>query len=193
MIHNKKTLKAQSAMEYLMTYGWAILIIAVVLAALFELGVFGTGGTPQACIAQAGFICASPVFSATSGGSNITFQFGQNTGQTFYSVNVFVAQEGETLTSGSANVIGVPLNMTGGGSTDVSGNTVPIGTLQSGQIYTVTFGNTPTMTEAGGMPIDPVIGTPFYGYIWVSYCTTGPCAQPTNFAKVGTLAIKSTH
>ncbi|MGC8662683.1 MAG: LamG-like jellyroll fold domain-containing protein, partial [Candidatus Micrarchaeia archaeon] len=33
-------LKAQSAMEYLMTYGWAILIIAVVLAALFQLGVF---------------------------------------------------------------------------------------------------------------------------------------------------------
>ena len=32
--------KAQSAMEYLMTYGWAILIIAVVLGALFELGVF---------------------------------------------------------------------------------------------------------------------------------------------------------
>ncbi len=35
--------KAQSAMEYLMTYGWSILIIAVVLAALFELGVFGNG------------------------------------------------------------------------------------------------------------------------------------------------------
>jgi len=33
-------IKAQSAMEYLMTYGWAILIIAVVLAALFQLGVF---------------------------------------------------------------------------------------------------------------------------------------------------------
>ena len=33
-------IKAQSAMEYLMTYGWAILIIAVVLGALFELGVF---------------------------------------------------------------------------------------------------------------------------------------------------------
>ena len=32
--------KAQSAMEYLTTYGWAILIIAVVLGALFELGVF---------------------------------------------------------------------------------------------------------------------------------------------------------
>jgi len=36
----KASAKAQSAMEYLMTYGWAILIIAVVLGALFELGVF---------------------------------------------------------------------------------------------------------------------------------------------------------
>ncbi len=34
--------RAQSAMEYLMTYGWAILIIAVVLAALYELGIFGS-------------------------------------------------------------------------------------------------------------------------------------------------------
>ncbi|MFP3279023.1 MAG: LamG domain-containing protein [Candidatus Micrarchaeota archaeon] len=36
----KASAKVQSAMEYLMTYGWAILIIAVVLAALFQLGVF---------------------------------------------------------------------------------------------------------------------------------------------------------
>ena len=36
-------------MEYLMTYGWAILIIAVVLAALFQLGVFNTSSfSPRA-------------------------------------------------------------------------------------------------------------------------------------------------
>jgi hypothetical protein len=34
--------KLQSAMEYLMTYGWAILIIAVVLGILFQLGVFNS-------------------------------------------------------------------------------------------------------------------------------------------------------
>jgi hypothetical protein len=34
--------KLQSAMEYLMTYGWAILIIAVVLGVLFQLGVFNS-------------------------------------------------------------------------------------------------------------------------------------------------------
>ncbi|MCL5238850.1 MAG: LamG domain-containing protein [Candidatus Marsarchaeota archaeon] len=46
--------KSQSAMEYLMTYGWAILIIAVVLGALFQLGVFNAGtfapkAPPGAC------------------------------------------------------------------------------------------------------------------------------------------------
>ena len=47
-------MKSQSAMEYLMTYGWAILIIAVVLAVLFQLGVFSSGNfqphaQPGAC------------------------------------------------------------------------------------------------------------------------------------------------
>ena len=51
---NRATSKAQSAMEYLMTYGWAILIIAVVLGALFQLGVFNAGtfapkAPPGAC------------------------------------------------------------------------------------------------------------------------------------------------
>jgi len=32
--------KGQAAMEYLMTYGWAILIVIVVVAALFAMGVF---------------------------------------------------------------------------------------------------------------------------------------------------------
>ena len=41
--------KSQSAMEYLMTYGWAILIIAVVLGVLFQLGIFsGSSLTPRA-------------------------------------------------------------------------------------------------------------------------------------------------
>jgi hypothetical protein len=37
--------KAQAAMEYLMTYGWAILIIIVVIAALYAMGVFKTKGS----------------------------------------------------------------------------------------------------------------------------------------------------
>ena len=49
---SSRQIRAQSAMEYLMTYGWAILIIAVVLGALFELGIFNTTGpraSPGSC------------------------------------------------------------------------------------------------------------------------------------------------
>lgn len=46
--------RAQSSMEYIMTYGWAVIIIAVILATLFELGVFnstflGPREPPGAC------------------------------------------------------------------------------------------------------------------------------------------------
>lgn len=41
-------MRSQSAMEYLMTYGWAILIIAVVLGGLYSLGLFnGLSLTPK--------------------------------------------------------------------------------------------------------------------------------------------------
>ena len=60
----KSKLKSQSAMEYLMTYGWAILIIAVVLAVLFQLGVFSSGNfstraLPGSCQVQKGAAGAS--------------------------------------------------------------------------------------------------------------------------------------
>ena len=43
--------KGQAAMEYLMTYGWAILIIVVVVAALYAMGVF----KQKAAIPYSGF------------------------------------------------------------------------------------------------------------------------------------------
>jgi hypothetical protein len=50
----KNEFRLQSAMEYLMTYGWAILVIAVVLGVLFQLGVFSSSSfsvraPPGAC------------------------------------------------------------------------------------------------------------------------------------------------
>ncbi|MDE1849596.1 MAG: hypothetical protein KGI00_02595 [Candidatus Micrarchaeota archaeon] len=47
-------IKLQSAMEYLMTYGWAILAIAIVMVSLYSLGIFSLGNlkptaTPGSC------------------------------------------------------------------------------------------------------------------------------------------------
>jgi streptogramin lyase len=67
--------KSQSAMEYLMTYGWAILIVAVVLGALYSLGIFNganfLGGT---CIAAPGYLCTNPLLS-TDGTLSFTYGY----------------------------------------------------------------------------------------------------------------------
>ncbi|MFH1209433.1 MAG: LamG domain-containing protein [archaeon] len=48
--------RAQTGMEYILTYGWAVLIILFALSSLFYIGVFEPK-TPNQCIINAPFIC----------------------------------------------------------------------------------------------------------------------------------------
>jgi len=76
---DSKFRKAQSAMEYLMTYGWAILIIAVVLAILYQLGLFGGSSAlaGTSCLAATGYLCSNPQLN-TAGNLIVTIgQVGQ--------------------------------------------------------------------------------------------------------------------
>lgn len=60
-------MRQQSAIEYLMTYGWAILVIVVVLAILFTLNIFNSGTfTPTSCEQHPGFLCSNLLLN-TSG------------------------------------------------------------------------------------------------------------------------------
>ncbi len=67
--------KAQTAMEYLMTYGWAILIVIVVIAALYAMGVFTptSGGVScSPCFANFAFRdYANPTLALTTGPQEI--------------------------------------------------------------------------------------------------------------------------
>jgi hypothetical protein len=70
-----KERKSQSAVEYLMTYGWAIVAVAVALGILFSLGVFNLGsGSTSTCRVVVGFSCSKPVLFSSG---VITMQFGQ--------------------------------------------------------------------------------------------------------------------
>ena len=48
--------KSQAALEFLMTYGWAILVVLIAVAALYALGVF-SGGGGTSCKVDAPFAC----------------------------------------------------------------------------------------------------------------------------------------
>ena len=50
--------KGQAAMEFLMTYGWAILVVLAAIAALAYFGVLSPAKfLPEKCILEPGFLC----------------------------------------------------------------------------------------------------------------------------------------
>ena len=160
----RRNLKLQSAMEYLMTYGWAILIIGVVLGTLFALGVFsGTNLLGTFCTATTGYYCQSPVL--TSSNSQLAFNFGQDSGTTWdawalsastgtsYDANAPTSQTYTNLVSGAQVPVIIPLS-------SILGNSISI-------------------------------GTPFSGSIWATYCTTGAGCTPNLVSEVATINIKS--
>ncbi len=78
-----KTMKGQAAMEYLMTYGWALLAIVIVIAALIYLNPFRA---PEICLfQQQGFSCSEPnpqLYVDTHGDLNMNVRVWNRLGQT---------------------------------------------------------------------------------------------------------------
>ncbi len=94
--------RAQSAMEYLTTYGWAVLVIAVVVVVLLKAGVFGASPAQNSCIAVSGFSCSSPSLSSNG---LLTTLFGE-IGQTI-SITGIACTKNSTLTGGSGAITGI--------------------------------------------------------------------------------------
>jgi hypothetical protein len=68
-----RSLRGQAAMEYLMTYGWALLVIVLVLGALIYLGVLNPGSRLQdTCNLPIGFKCDVGGLAGTEGKLNLT-------------------------------------------------------------------------------------------------------------------------
>ena len=117
-----KAKKAQSAMEYLMTYGWAILIVIIVAAALFALGVFNPATyTQSTATGFTGFQIPSGGWQFTTGGV-MTLQLKNMAGANIQVTNITATYAGNLGYNGTAS-----------------------GTLSPGNQYTtvVTFSGTP--------------------------------------------------
>ncbi len=72
--------KGQAAMEFLMTYGWALLIVLVAIGVLATMGVFsGSKIAATVCILQPAFACEAVVKADTVGSVAIQLQQGLGT------------------------------------------------------------------------------------------------------------------
>ena len=61
---SKKKSFQQSSMEYLMSYGWAIVIIAAILGVLYYTNAFNLV-IPSSCVGNQGFLCSNPQLFAS--------------------------------------------------------------------------------------------------------------------------------
>jgi hypothetical protein len=136
--------RAQAAMEYLMTYGWAILIIAVVLGSLAYLGVFSPS-IGNTCTQQSGYLCTGLVY-AHAGTMTVTIAEMSGSSWPYYSVGFQSGPQG-TLPTVSSDF--GPLQSTA---------------LMSGVQTTQTF-NIGTNAVATGV----TVGTPLQGVLWVCW------------------------
>lgn len=158
-----KNVKAQSAMEYLMTYGWAILIIGVVLVALFALGIFnGSSFVGSSCTAVAGFQCSA--YSLTSSGFAATIS--QSTGTSWLTANVFFLGPGVTAPPSSFN------GLVAGCEDSIAGGLTP------GQTASILLGNyigSSTACTSNTLPptaFPSTVGQSISGQLWAAYTTT---------------------
>jgi hypothetical protein len=169
-------------MEYLMTYGWAILIIAVVLGALFQLGVFsGASVIGTSCVASSGFLCSSLTYTHTTG--VLSVQIGQNTGSNWNAPTYMIFAPQGSPTSGNG-----PITPSAAYSTIIAGG------LVSGQSSSVSW-------TLGGISV----GSTLAGTIWACYAvgsgnsvtgytyTSGICGGTNpQYTKLAILTAKAT-
>lgn len=172
-----------------MTYGWAILIIAVVLGVLYSLGIFnGNTALGTSCISIPGYLCENP--SMTTAGL-LSFTFGQNTGTTEYNVG-FACAETSTSTgmpnSGATNPWEFPSSTSGAVSGTIPANTY---TALSGSQVSITgldcYSGTGSLFNPGA------VGTSFTGKLWLNY-TTSSGTPSSNWLTnpIGTLTVRTT-
>ncbi len=128
---NSKIVRGQSAMEYLMTYGWAILIIAIVMAAFFALGLFKSP-TGTTCRAPSGFICDSPIYNA---GTNVlSVIVGQGSGTTWSSTSFTMSGTGIATPVNAITGTAATITLDSGSLVTIN-FTLPTGDIPPGEIY----------------------------------------------------------
>lgn len=178
----------QSAIEYLMTYGWALIIIIIVLAVLYSLHVFTPGALIGAnCAVNFKYSCENPVLS-----TNGTFAFilGQNTGQTDY--NLAVACVASTNSSGLPYASAGPWRyLSANAKLSDSYNSTSAFALESGK--SVPVSGSICYTTTGEALTGQNLGNQYTGQIWIRYTAlAGPAGQSNPFVavKVATLSVQ---
>jgi len=143
--------KGQSAMEYLMTYGWAILVIIIVIAVLFYIGVLNPRNlTPASCTFPPGISCGSYKLSSTG---YLTMYIGQATGR-------------------RVNITGINCTQNQAVPATYTAVVIPISNGEQAQVCFGTSGNCTCVAQTGTTALSGNVGDSAKFKIYMTYIET---------------------
>ena len=89
--------RSQSALEYMMTYGWAILVIVIVAGVLYSLGIFSPSSSAGTTVTGFSGLGSPTALCMANGG--LRLQLGDNLGTTINITGINVTVNGATSTT----------------------------------------------------------------------------------------------
>ena len=176
--------KAQSALEYMMTYGWAILIIVIVAVILYSMGIFNPASSISSTIT--GF-SATPVSNAICTANGVLrIAVGDTTGHRILIKNISATSNGKTevftpsstvdpnpiITSGNTYIFSVP-NVCPAAGTRFSANVNINYTEPTTPFPTSRYTSTGTITGTTTSTILPSVAAYFNGNAYFKFICVG--------------------
>lgn len=160
----QKQARVQAAVDFLISYGMALLVIAIAVQIIYSLGVLNTSLIPTSCSGFTGFSCGPYFISSATGAMTITLS---------------------QATGGPITVRGISCstqrNATGDkpkfGNIYATNNAVfyPVGDNPGGNV--IYSGGTYTFIlncyNPYGLVATGSLGRVFYGYLWMNYTIAG--------------------
>jgi hypothetical protein len=102
--------KGQAALEFLMTYGWAILVVLIVIGALAYFGVLNPNLlVPEKCTLVTGLNCKD--FKVTDGTDTVNIALENGLGKNIYVTDITFRQVAEGIPDSCRNATGVGANI----------------------------------------------------------------------------------
>lgn len=160
-----KSLRQQAAIDFMVSYGIAILVLVIAVYVILRLGVFSSGLAQPACTSGPPFTCGDFVFSHNG---LLIFVLTQATGGTLNITGV--------ACSSGVNVIG---NLPQYGNVNVLSNSIapqyyPNNALAYGlTLYSDSSAQISVNCYSGGGISTSDLGTAYTGYVWLNYTYTG--------------------
>ena len=144
--------RSQSALEYMMTYGWAILVIVIVAAVLYSLGIFSPASSLSSTVT--GFFNLGSVTAECFNGGGLVLSLGDSTGNPIEITKInTTSQSGLPISANFSTVIspsGSVDFVVAGACSNTSGsrysNHVTVAYTEPGQVFPGPYVSSGTVT-----------------------------------------------